>query len=336
MIAFFANLFGYVLNFLYEFIGNYGIAIISFSILVKLIMLPISIKQQKTMKKSQKINEEMKGLQFKYKNDPDKLNQEVMALYKREKMSPFSGCFSAIIQIILLFSVFYLVRSPLTYMKKIDKESIQNLSTIVNQEGKTSNYQEIAIINYINNYENNKNSNNQNETIDVNEDEQESAEKEEPNNEETNQEQSENNDEKINIEEYAKKMYINMNFLGLDLSKVPTEDLTDLKVLIIPLLYVISSFVSIRITTNATKKKKVDKKLITDGENEEKKEEYDPMADANKSMTWFMPLMSISIACIAPLGLALYWLMNNILMIVEKVVLDKFIKDESKEEKANA
>ena len=127
-----------------------------------------------------------------------------------------------------------------------------------------------------------------------------------------------------------------MNFLGLDLSKVPTEDLTDLKVLIIPLLYVISSFVSIRITTNATKKKKVDKKLITDGENEEKKEEYDPMADANKSMTWFMPLMSISIACIAPLGLALYWLMNNILMIVEKVVLDKFIKDESKEEKANA
>ena len=336
MIAFFANLFGYVLNFLYEFIGNYGIAIILFSILVKLIMLPISIKQQKTMKKSQKINEEMKGLQFKYKNDPDKLNQEVMALYKREKMSPFSGCFSAIIQIILLFSVFYLVRSPLTYMKKIDKESIQNLSTIVNQEGKTSNYQEIAIINYINNYENNKNSNNQNETIDVNEDEQESAEKEEPNNEETNQEQSENNDEKINIEEYAKKMYINMNFLGLDLSKVPTEDLTDLKVLIIPLLYVISSFVSIRITTNATKKKKVDKKLITDGENEEKKEEYDPMADANKSMTWFMPLMSISIACIAPLGLALYWLMNNILMIVEKVVLDKFIKDESKEEKANA
>ena len=123
MIAFFANLFGYVLNFLYNFIGNYGLAIIVFSILVKIIMLPISFKQQKTMKKSQKINEEMKGLQFKYKNDPEKLNQEVMALYKREKMSPFSGCLSAIIQIILLFSVFYLVRSPLTYMKKLDKAS---------------------------------------------------------------------------------------------------------------------------------------------------------------------------------------------------------------------
>ena len=60
------------------------------------------------------------------------------------------------------------------------------------------------------------------------------------------------------------------------------------------------------------------------------------MADASKSMTWFMPIMSISIACIAPLGLALYWLMNNILMIVEKVVLDKILKDENKEAEPNA
>ena len=114
MISFFANLFGYVLNFLYELIGNYGLAIILFSVLVKIAMLPISISQQKTMKSSQKINDEMKQIQFKYKNDPEKLNQEVMALYKREKISPFSGCFGAIIQIILLFAVFYLVRSPLT------------------------------------------------------------------------------------------------------------------------------------------------------------------------------------------------------------------------------
>ena len=110
MISFFANLFGYILNFLYNLVGNYGLAIILFSVLVKLIMLPISIKQQKTMSKSQKINQEMKQIQFKYKNDFEKMNQEIMALYKREKMSPFSGCFSAIVQIVLLFAVFYLVR----------------------------------------------------------------------------------------------------------------------------------------------------------------------------------------------------------------------------------
>ena len=62
MIAFFANVFGYILNFLYELVGNYGIAIILFSILVKLLMVPISIKQQRTMKKSQKLNNYTKEL----------------------------------------------------------------------------------------------------------------------------------------------------------------------------------------------------------------------------------------------------------------------------------
>ena len=80
MLAFFANIFGYVLNFLYSFIGNFGWAIILFSVIVKVAMLPISFKQQKTMKKNQKIQDELKQIQFKYKNEPEKLNQEMMAL----------------------------------------------------------------------------------------------------------------------------------------------------------------------------------------------------------------------------------------------------------------
>ena len=63
-------------------------------------MIPISIKQQKTMKKSTKIQEKMKEIQFKYKNNPEQLNQATMELYKSENMSPFSGCFSTIIQFI--------------------------------------------------------------------------------------------------------------------------------------------------------------------------------------------------------------------------------------------
>lgn len=322
MISFFANLFGYVLNFLYEFIGNYGWAIILFSVLVKILMLPISINQQKTMKKSQKINDEMKQIQFKYKNDPEKLNQEVMALYKREKLSPFSGCFSAIVQIILLFAVFYLVRSPLTYMKKVDSGIIEKMESVVQEQGSTSNYKEIAVINYMNKIENeNSVSEEQNEN------------QEQTNNEENN-ENTEN--ETFNIKDYKDQAYINMNFLGLDLSKVPTEDLGDFKVLIIPALYVISSFISIKLSTNSTSKKQKDEKLIGDGKETKAEEEYDAMEQANKSMSWFMPLMSISIACIAPLGLALYWLINNILMIFERLFLNKFFKDEKEEAKNNA
>lgn len=328
MIAFFANMFGYVLNFLYEIVGNYGLAIILFSVLVKALMLPISIKQQKTMKKSQKLNEEMKQLQFKYKNDPEKLNQEVISLYKREKMSPFSGCFSAIIQIVLLFSVFFLVRSPLTYMRKIDTEVIKQAETVVQQNGSTSNYKEIAVISFVNNLKNG---------ISVNKEPSNSSENNEIVEEQKSETEEQTQKSDFNIEDYIDALYVNMEFIGLDLSKVPTEDLKDIKVLVIPVLYVISSFVSIKLATpKGANKKETSKKMIGDGTEQEKAPEYDPMAEANKSMTWFMPIMSISIACIAPLGLALYWLVNNILMISERIVLNKFLKEEKEEAGGNA
>ena len=329
MISFFANLFGYVLNFLYEFVGNYGWAIILFSVLVKILMLPISINQQKTMKKSQKINDEMKQIQFKYKNDPEKMNQEVMALYKREKLSPFSGCFSAIVQIILLFAVFYLVRSPLTYMKKVDSGVIEKLESVVQEQASSSNYKEIAVINYMNKLENENNQSEEQQNSENNQTQEQTSNEENSKNTETEEKET------FNINDYKDQAYINMEFLGLDLSKVPTEDLGDLKVLIIPALYVISSFISIKLSTNTTKKKK-DEKLIGDGKETKVEEEYDAMEQANKSMSWFMPLMSISIACIAPLGLALYWLINNILMIFERIFLNKFFKDEKEEAKNNA
>ena len=69
---FLANLFGYLLNFLYNIIGNYGWAIIVFSIIIKLAMIPLSIKQQKTMKKNQKLQTKIKEIQFKFKNDPER------------------------------------------------------------------------------------------------------------------------------------------------------------------------------------------------------------------------------------------------------------------------
>ena len=293
MFAFFANIFGYLLNFIYQLVNNYGIAIIIFCIVLKLIMLPLSIKQQRTMKKSAKLQDKMKQLQFKYKNDPEKLNQEVMKMYKEENMSPFSGCLSSIVQIIILLSVFYLVSSPLTYMKKVDSQEINSYKEKLGQEQNISkgNYPEIQI-----------------------------------------------------IQVYGKdneQVQLNMEFLGLDLSKVLTQSLNDWKVYIIPALYVISSIASLKIT-NATQKKmqnakKEDSENVIIENNEEKalkkddEEDIDPMEQANKSMSLFMPIMSLSIAIRAPLGLALYWLINNILMIAERLVLNKFFdKEEEK------
>lgn len=276
MFAFFANMFGYILNFIYEIVQNYGLAIILFTIIIKLAMLPMSIKQQKTLKKSTQLQEKMKELQFKYKNNPEMLNKETMALYKRENMSPMSGCFTSILQLILLLSVFFLVQSPLTYMRKVDTTVIEDYKTQLQQQGEQTNainYPEIQI-----------------------------------------------------IKEYGEKderVHINMEFLGLDLSSIPVADMTDYRVYIIPALYVISSIISMKLTNNMNNKKKAE-------ENKEPSE-MDAVAEASKNMTYIMPVMSVSIALVAPLGLALYWFINNILMISERLLMNKFLKAEGEE-----
>ncbi|MGN1384054.1 MAG: YidC/Oxa1 family membrane protein insertase [Clostridia bacterium] len=286
--GFISEIFGYILNFLYEQFNNYGIAIIIFSVLLRIILIPITIKQQKSLKKNARLQKEMKEIQTKYKSNPEKLNQETIELYKREKMSPFSGCFSGILQIIIILSVFWLVSKPLTYMKKINPEIIEKYSQELKEEGANSSYTEIAIIN--------------------------KKAAEDP------------------------EVYINMNFLGLDLSKVPTQSLDDFRVYIIPILYVISSVISIKITTKMnsnSKDKDINKLKKAEAEDKEKQpDEMEMMQQMNNNMTYMMPIMSVMIAIIAPLGLALYWLISNVLMIVERLIIDRFInqKEENKNE----
>ena len=287
-----ANLFGYLLNFLYNIFNNYGIAIIVFSVILRIILIPVTISQQKTMKKSEQMQEKMREIQQKYKNNPEKLNQETMDLYKREKMNPFSGCLSSILQIIIILSVFWLVSKPLTYMKKVDPDIINGyIEQIKNEDGKSSAYPEIQVI-----------------------------------------QRKASEDERVNI---------NMNFFGLDLSKVPNQNMSDYTVYIIPVLYVITSFISIKITNGKKKKEKVlqlEEKTTSDKEANTKQsaedESLEAMQEMSNSMTYMIPIMSISIAFIAPLGLALYWLISNILIIVEKMIIDKIY--EFKEERENA
>lgn len=280
--GFISELFGYLLNALYTVFNNYGIAIIVFSIILRIILIPITIKQQKSMKKSAELQEKMQEISKKYKNNPEKLNQETIELYKREKMSPFSGCLSSIVQLVIILSVFWLVSQPLTYMKRIDKGIIDGYKEQIQtqNEGQKSSYAEIEIINKFG-----------------------------------------ATDEKVSL---------NMDFLGLDLSKVPGNNLGDWTVYIIPVLYVISSIVSIRLTTNMAKKKET--KEVQ--EQKEEPDEMEAMQAMNKNMTYMMPIMSVFIAFIAPLGLALYWFISNVLMSIEKLVIDRIMKHKEEEENA--
>ena len=82
MSKFIASAFGYILNFIYNLVNNYGLAIIIFTILLKLIMLPLTIKQQKTMKKTTKLQAQVKEIQEKYSSDQLRMRQELNDLYK--------------------------------------------------------------------------------------------------------------------------------------------------------------------------------------------------------------------------------------------------------------
>ena len=146
-------------------------------------------------------------------------------------------------------------------------------------------------------------------------------------------------------DQILKNINFNMQFLGLDLGKIPQQNLKDWTVYIIPLLYILSTYISMKLTNTMQKKDdekyenkdviditdKKDNQNMPDEKIDKKEQEKDDMEATmkqyNSMMAWMMPILAVSVSLAAPLGLALYWLVNNILMIVERLVLDKIIKD---------
>ena len=99
-----------LLTMLYSFTHNYGVAIILLTIFIRLILYPLMQKQMVSMREMQKIQPLMKAVQEKYKNDKERLNKELMALYKEHKVNPMSGCLPLLIQMPILILLFQTLR----------------------------------------------------------------------------------------------------------------------------------------------------------------------------------------------------------------------------------
>ena len=126
------KLFGAILKFFYELSGNYGVAIILFTLAVNIILLPLTWKQQKSTTKMQSIQPELKKIQQKYKNDKEKLNMEMMKLYKDNDINPMGGCLPLLIQLPIIFILYQIVYRPLTYMLSMAPDAIEALKTTYN------------------------------------------------------------------------------------------------------------------------------------------------------------------------------------------------------------
>jgi len=117
----------FLLLTLYSFIHNYGLTIIIFTFIVKLIMLPLTIKQQKSMAETQRIQPLLAEIQAKYKTDKTKLNEETMKLYKEHNVNPAGGCLPLLIQMPIIFGLYQVIYNPLTYMFNLTTDQITAL-----------------------------------------------------------------------------------------------------------------------------------------------------------------------------------------------------------------
>lgn len=311
MLSFIASIFGYAMSFIYGLVQNYGIAIILFTVLVKVLLLPLTIKQQKSMEKMQELQPLYQELQRKYGNDQQRLSLEYQKLLKEKNMNMMSGmgcsgCLLQLIQFPIILGLFYMMVSPLTYILKLPQEEIdqykQNLNSYYASQiiesrqnsGETLTEAEIAEINSGDYLQNSRY-------------------------------------HELVIAKQEK--LFNMEFLGINLGDIANENRDNFLLYIIPVLCMGITFISLRMSSKTLNeaKKKENIKANNDEKGMTTTNEEMPMPDM-RVMNTMMPIMTGYIAFIAPQGLGLYWTTNSLLQLIQMTVLKK-MKDKKKDNK---
>lgn len=123
-LGFIGDILRWALDLIYSLVGNYGWAVLIFTLLIRLVLMPLDIKSRKSMIATQRVQPRIDELNKKYANDKDKLNQKMAELYKKEKINPLSGCLPMLIQLPILFAMFAVMREV------ADEETIQMILEI--------------------------------------------------------------------------------------------------------------------------------------------------------------------------------------------------------------
>ena len=151
VLGFLGYFLGYLLWALFYVFQNFGIAIIVFTIVIKLVLFPFSIKQQKSMAGTARMQKKQKELQEKYGNNRQLLQEEMNKLYEKEGVKPMGGCLTMIVPMLVLFGVFYAVAYPLTNTLHIDSNHVNDAVAYINQipgyaSATNPAYQQIALL----------------------------------------------------------------------------------------------------------------------------------------------------------------------------------------------
>lgn len=297
---------GSLLYYIYRIVPDYGISIIIFTIFIKLILLPFAIKQQKAMAGMQKVQPQLEELRKKYKDDMNKMNEETMKLYAEHKVNPFGSCLPTLIQLPIFIALYQVITHPIKYILRYSDSHLLAINHAINyiiqpqkitvelQMIKQSevftaqaSQAHISVVNFITN-----------KILEL------------PQYQITHLLGILKVDGITQLSEVAKLISnvnanLSMNFLGLfNLTEQPSiYHLTP--VILIPILAGLTTYFSSKMSMAMT-----------------------PSMSENptqNTMMTIMPLFTVYIGFTFPAGLGLYWIISNIVQMIQQFFLNKYI-----------
>ena len=291
--------FGWLLGQLHQLTNNYGIAMIIFALLVKIILLPITVKSKKSSMKMSRLTPRMNVIREKYPDDPQKQNEAMQALYKEEGVSMGGSCLWSMIPLFILIPLFTVIRQPIVYMLG---ESLSVAEQIVNiikpalSDAFSNNtaYDQVIAAKYIPEFL--------------------------PQLEEAG----------IVLSETA-KAGINFTFLGIDMGNIPKFNVFAWEVynwatigaFLVPLLSAGSQVLSMHIATKMNNSVVTNEKGIQDSDAAKQSQAN----STSKMMMWTMPLFSLWIGFTVPAALSLYWFIQGVFsMAIDAYLTNKYRK----------
>ena len=285
--------FGYLMDILYRLTGNYGVSMILFAIIVKLIMLPIAAKSKRSSMKMSRISPQVKKIQEKYADNPQKQNEAMQALYKEEGISLGGGCLWAFVPLLILIPLYNVVREPIVYMLHESRGEAKEIIRVIKEAapdlfGSNSYYHQMTAAANISQYA---------EQIKA---------------------------AGIAVSERTLEG-INFSFLGIDLNTVPSlnvfkwsaYDWAHIGAFLLPLLSAGGQVLSMIVS------QKTNNSVITNenGVYDDEAAKESKTNQTSKTMLWMMPLMSLWIGFSMPCAMSLYWFIQGLVSTVSDTMM---------------
>ncbi len=309
--------FGWVMRMMYSAFDNYGLVIIVFTVVLRGLMIPLGIHQQKSTIKQQALQGEIAEISRLHPNDKARQSELQMALYKKHNASPVAGCLPAILQLLIIWPIFQIIRAPLQYIMNVSKENLEGIGSYLQTAGlideaaaKAAASNNIPIINALNN-------------------------------------SASALGQVVNQGLFELRQMIDVEFMGMNLGLTPSWKPADLfgagmneflPLLVFPVLVVLTTMASMKITTatmpnrkkRAEAKEREKKNPARTGQTPEDRNE-----SMMKSMNIMMPLFMLWTTFTMPAALGLYWIIGNIMATIQSVLIF-MLYTRKMEEKMNA